>query len=277
MRIFVIRHGETAMNAAGIVQGPVHDAPLSARGRAQAEAVGERFANTKIDAVYASPLSRAHETGETIARRVDAPCHAAPGFAEFHWGKFCGRRQTGEDGEQMTAIVRRWRAGELDLAPEGGESPMNAAERARRTFSQILEHHDGADAKESESRARVRGRVRDRESEREHARAHTVLDAPGVSAVAATSGSDVNSDRTTSQPTTEATIVIVAHGRLNKVMLAMILDSDLRCMEDYPQANTGVTLLQGPRPNWGAAFVNDTSHLIRAGLEAPVNHLRERA
>lgn len=41
--------------------------PLSARGRAQALAVAERFADLEIAAVYASPIRRALETAEAIA------------------------------------------------------------------------------------------------------------------------------------------------------------------------------------------------------------------
>jgi broad specificity phosphatase PhoE len=41
--------------------------PLSARGRTQAEAVAERFAELEIAAVYASPIRRARETADAIA------------------------------------------------------------------------------------------------------------------------------------------------------------------------------------------------------------------
>ena len=41
--------------------------PLSARGRAQADAVAERFAELDVAAVYASPIRRARETADAIA------------------------------------------------------------------------------------------------------------------------------------------------------------------------------------------------------------------
>ena len=44
------------------------DPPLSERGRRQARLVGERFSIERVDAVFASPLSRALETGREIAR-----------------------------------------------------------------------------------------------------------------------------------------------------------------------------------------------------------------
>src|SRR5690606_22402219 len=44
------------------------DPPLSERGVRQAELVGARFSTEKVDAVYTSPLRRAHETAQQIAR-----------------------------------------------------------------------------------------------------------------------------------------------------------------------------------------------------------------
>jgi broad specificity phosphatase PhoE len=45
LSIILIRHGETASNAARVLQFP--DTPLSERGLAQARAVAKRFANAK--------------------------------------------------------------------------------------------------------------------------------------------------------------------------------------------------------------------------------------
>lgn len=48
--------------------GDIIDPPLSDRGWAQVRLVGERFSTEHVDAVYASPLQRALETGSEIAR-----------------------------------------------------------------------------------------------------------------------------------------------------------------------------------------------------------------
>ena len=67
--LVLVRHGEQEI--ADARRGPVGDhidPPLSARGRRQAELVGERFSTAHIDAVYSSNLQRANETGRQIAR-----------------------------------------------------------------------------------------------------------------------------------------------------------------------------------------------------------------
>ena len=74
MRIILVRHGQTKWNSEGRVQGRT-DIPLNARGMAQAEAVGEWLSGRKIDAVYASPLMRAHDTAKAIADRARLKNH----------------------------------------------------------------------------------------------------------------------------------------------------------------------------------------------------------
>jgi len=80
---YVLRHGETDMNAAGIVQGSSDVSRLTATGRSQAEAVGymalsqiaDGLSNERccIDQIYVSPLTRCHETLALL--RENAPAN----------------------------------------------------------------------------------------------------------------------------------------------------------------------------------------------------------
>jgi len=72
MRIALVRHGETDWNRQGLVQGTT-DIPLNDTGRAQAAEAAERLARVPWDRVVTSTLSRAHETGAIIARRLGLP------------------------------------------------------------------------------------------------------------------------------------------------------------------------------------------------------------
>jgi broad specificity phosphatase PhoE len=67
--LIFVRHGEQYIPdpRTGPV-GDTFDPPLSDRGRQQARLVGEWLSTQKIDAVYASPLKRALDTGAAIAR-----------------------------------------------------------------------------------------------------------------------------------------------------------------------------------------------------------------
>lgn len=59
--LFLVRHGETDMNAAGRLQGRSVNAPLNATGRRQADELGLFLRNVPFGTVTVSSLSRSHE------------------------------------------------------------------------------------------------------------------------------------------------------------------------------------------------------------------------
>ena len=65
MRLFLVRHAEAAPGE------PDELRPLTPAGRAAARALGERLAPEQPAAVVSSPLLRARETAEQIARAAD--------------------------------------------------------------------------------------------------------------------------------------------------------------------------------------------------------------
>ena len=67
--LYLVRHGETAWNAARRIQGRT-DIPLNDTGRQQARQAADLLARRRWHGVYASPLSRAHETASIIAERL---------------------------------------------------------------------------------------------------------------------------------------------------------------------------------------------------------------
>ena len=67
MRLIVVRHAEAAPG------DPDELRPLTAAGRDAARALGERLAGEHIDVIVTSPLLRARETAEAIARSSPAP------------------------------------------------------------------------------------------------------------------------------------------------------------------------------------------------------------
>jgi len=89
MRIYLIRHGETELNAARILQPPA--TPLSERGLAQAERLAARLAGAGLARILVSDLRRAEMTAEAIGRRSGAPIARDPELAERNFGALRGR------------------------------------------------------------------------------------------------------------------------------------------------------------------------------------------
>lgn len=79
-RFYLVRHGETLLNAKHIRQG--EEGALSEAGRRQAEAVGQYLARFPIRRVITSTYPRARETAAIISAHLRAQIVASPLFAE---------------------------------------------------------------------------------------------------------------------------------------------------------------------------------------------------
>ena len=65
MKIYLVRHGETDWNQAGLLQGQT-DIALNAQGLEQAREAAERLKEVPFEMAFCSPLIRAKRTAETI-------------------------------------------------------------------------------------------------------------------------------------------------------------------------------------------------------------------
>ncbi|WKZ35919.1 MAG: histidine phosphatase family protein [Anaerolineales bacterium] len=89
--ITLLRHGESVGNAEARWQGQA-DFPLTEKGRAQAQALAERWKreNLKFDHLISSPLLRTKETAEVIASALDLKIEFEPLWLERDNGEFAG-------------------------------------------------------------------------------------------------------------------------------------------------------------------------------------------
>ena len=71
-RFFLVRHGETEWNRLRKIQG-ISDIPLNDTGRSQAAALGDILSKHRFDLIVSSPLSRALETAQIVARKLGMP------------------------------------------------------------------------------------------------------------------------------------------------------------------------------------------------------------
>ncbi len=118
-----------------------HAHPLSARGRAQAEATAERCAGVGIAAVYCSPVPRARETAETIASRCGAALHEDTRLEEVGIGALDGTMTLRERLDALAAIALR--DGSWTSIP-GTESSESVRGRMRAALDAIAERHRGS-------------------------------------------------------------------------------------------------------------------------------------
>lgn len=140
-RLCLVRHGETAWNAEGRVQGQL-DVPLSAVGLAQARAVAAALAGEHFDAIYASDLTRVRQTAAPAAGRLGLPVTLDAALRERHYGMF-ERHTYAEVRERYPTEYARFRDKDLDFDFVSGESLRAFAARALACVAALIERHAG--------------------------------------------------------------------------------------------------------------------------------------
>jgi probable phosphoglycerate mutase len=122
--LHLVRHGESAWNVAGRVQGQSRMAgALTPAGRQQAARTARMLAerHPAADAIFTSDLSRARETAGIIADLLGLPVSEDAGLREQHLGDLEGRRFADPLGEGTVqdVIDDLWR--NPARRPSGGE------------------------------------------------------------------------------------------------------------------------------------------------------------
>ncbi len=135
VRLFLVRHGETSWNADAIYRGR-SNVPLSATGRVQAACLGRRLSSEGLTAIYTSPLGRATETADAIARHVGVQSVVEPDLTDLHCGEWEGL--TDEEVKVRYPELRRtWLATPHLVRLPGGEALDDVLARVSRVLDRI--------------------------------------------------------------------------------------------------------------------------------------------
>jgi probable phosphoglycerate mutase len=137
----MVRHGETAWNAEGRVQGQT-DVPLNELGHVQARAVAAVLAGERFDAVYSSDLLRVRQTAEPTAGRLGLPVAFDSRLRERHYGMF-ERHTYAEVRERYPAEYARFRDKDPEFDFGSGEALGAFERRALDCVAALIERHPG--------------------------------------------------------------------------------------------------------------------------------------
>lgn len=142
--LYLVRHGETDYNRKRIMQGGGIDSCLNQTGREQAEVLADRLADVSFDVIYSSPLRRARETAEILARRHEPiPRNELDALREMDWGAFEGKPPSDERDTALQEIKSSWRDGHFDRRIEDGESVLDVQQRATHAAEHLVTEEAG--------------------------------------------------------------------------------------------------------------------------------------
>jgi broad specificity phosphatase PhoE len=126
--LWLVRHGESTWNIAGLAQGHNDEAELTERGLRQAAEAAWQFRDRPVRAIYASDLRRAQQTAAEFAAVLGLPVYADARLRERSLGVLEGTAHKTIDSS-ATGL-----SGELiidpDTRPPAGESVRDLYARA---------------------------------------------------------------------------------------------------------------------------------------------------
>jgi probable phosphoglycerate mutase len=138
--VLFVRHGTTSTTGK-VLPGRARGLSLSEQGRLEADLAAKRIGKLKrVAAVYASPLERAWETAQPIARAHRLRPRAERGLLEVDVGRWVGQRLDRLRKLPEWRIVQRRPSA---FRFPGGESFVALQARAIETVASLVERHPG--------------------------------------------------------------------------------------------------------------------------------------
>ena len=140
LRLYLLRHGQTAMSRANVFCGRGRDPALTQEGIAMADAFAAAYRMAPWTAIYASPLDRAITTATPLAAALALPIARRDELAEIDYGAW--------DGLTAEVVARdwhdeheRWTADPAWNPPTGGETAIALAQRMTNVIEEISDAH----------------------------------------------------------------------------------------------------------------------------------------
>jgi probable phosphomutase (TIGR03848 family) len=140
--ILLVRHGENDYVKKGRLAGRLPGVHLNEKGREQAQAVAEKLSGAAIKAVYSSPMERAMETAEPIAKALGLDVVVRQGLIEVDVGEWQDKKLKGlkrlkiwRKVQQMPSVMRF----------PGGETFAQAQHRITQELQTLADQHEPKD------------------------------------------------------------------------------------------------------------------------------------
>ena len=141
-KLILARHGETAWNVEKVFRGRA-DINLDEVGIKQAELLGKHLSNWKLEAIYSSPLKRALDTANIIARYHKIGVQIDEGLIDFDYGEWQSLPEQ-EVKRLYPALLNEWHNNPHKVRMPGGESLEDVRRRAIRVVNDVLSKYQGS-------------------------------------------------------------------------------------------------------------------------------------
>ncbi len=139
--IYLVRHGETNATEKGRICGQ-SDLGLTEEGLEQSELLAAWFYDIPIDSIFSSPLLRAVQTADAIAKAVQRPTYYKhSGLVEKKEGEWEGKTYW-QIRDENSKLWEKWSKDPINVAAPGGESVKDFVARIGRAMDDILNNYE---------------------------------------------------------------------------------------------------------------------------------------
>ncbi|MTI48150.1 histidine phosphatase family protein [Sporosalibacterium faouarense] len=140
-KLYIVRHGETEWNKKGKTQGML-DSSLTDLGIIQANRLANRLSEEKINHIYTSDLSRAHDTANIISKKLGLKLNVAKELREMNFGCWQGLTKKERKANYPKEHIV-WHSEPHKASIEGAETLLQVKERTLDLINRLkIEHRD---------------------------------------------------------------------------------------------------------------------------------------
>ena len=140
VKVILVRHGETDWNRSRRIQGGKSDTQLNSEGWQGAESLAQRLKSEEIQAIYSSPLQRARDTAQPIARYHQIKIELEPSLKEIDVGELEGV-SIAEVGKRLSQLLTIHSQDDTLPKMPGGESLAEVQQRAWSAMQRLVDRH----------------------------------------------------------------------------------------------------------------------------------------
>jgi broad specificity phosphatase PhoE len=140
--LILARHGETVWNVEKIYRGRA-DVNLDEVGIKQADLLGKYLSSWKLEAIYSSPVKRATDTANIIARYQKIGVKIAEGLVDFDYGEWQSLPEQ-EVKKLYPALLNEWHNNPHKVRMPAGESLEDVRRRAIKVVNDVLSKYQGS-------------------------------------------------------------------------------------------------------------------------------------
>jgi len=140
--ILLIRHGENDYVKKGLMAGRLPGVHLNKNGQKQAQTLADKLAGAPVKAIYSSPLERAMETAEPIARKLSLDIIPRQGLIEVDIGEWQDQKLKSLSRQKIWKIVS---SAPSRMKFPGGETFAEAQIRICNEIDMLSRQHEPKD------------------------------------------------------------------------------------------------------------------------------------